>query len=131
MNQSSPTQAPTTGVLSIKQYVFVYLCLLSIALVPLFLTDVAPLVDFPNHLARSHILSHHSESADLQRFYTVCWSPLPNLAMDLIVPTLSQFCSVKVAARVFLGLLHHESVEGMNVLFWLRLCRRAREAFLR
>jgi hypothetical protein len=78
--------------------------LLGIAvLVPLALTEVPPLVDYPNHLARMHILAELKSSPVLQRFYAAEWRPIPNLAMDAIVPLLAQIMPVALAEKLFVG----------------------------
>ena len=56
-----------------------------LAAVPLFSTVLPPLFDYPNHLARMHLLSEGGN-----QFYAVHWEPLPNLAQDLIVPPLAR-----------------------------------------
>jgi len=42
---------------------------------PIFSTVLPPLFDYPNHLARMHLLAEGGNA-----FYTVQWAPLPNLA---------------------------------------------------
>lgn len=72
---------------------------------PLLWVDLPPLVDYPNHLARMHILARWDESAWLQSYYAINWRPLPNLAMDLIVPQLVRFMPLAAAGKVFLLLV--------------------------
>lgn len=63
------------------------------------------LSDYPNHLARMHILLNAGKSADLNRFYEINWAAIPNLAMDLIVPVLSLIVGIEFAGKLFLGLI--------------------------
>ena len=65
--------------------------------VPLFSTVLPPLFDYPNHLARMHVLSEGGN-----QFYAVHWEPLPNLAQDLIVPPLAQLMPLDIASKLFL-----------------------------
>ncbi|MGA7260582.1 MAG: hypothetical protein WBX30_06775 [Stellaceae bacterium] len=65
--------------------------------VPLFSTVLPPLFDYPNHLARMHLLA-----AGGNQFYAVHWQPLPNLAQDLIVPPLARLMPLEVASKLFL-----------------------------
>jgi hypothetical protein len=65
--------------------------------VPLFSTVLPPLFDYPNHLARMHLLSEGGN-----QFYAVHWEPLPNLAQDLIVPLLAQLMPLELASKLFL-----------------------------
>ena len=68
-----------------------------LATVPLFSTVLPPLVDYPNHLARMHVLSEGGN-----QFYAVHWEPLPNLAQDLIVPPLARLMPLDLASKLFL-----------------------------
>ena len=68
-----------------------------LAAVPLFSTVLPPLFDYPNHLARMHVLSEGGN-----QFYAVHWEPLPNLAQDLIVPPLAQLMPRDIASKLFL-----------------------------
>jgi hypothetical protein len=65
--------------------------------VPLFSTVLPPLFDYPNHLARMHVLSEGGN-----QFYAVHWAPLPNLAQDLIVPPLARLMPLDIASKLFL-----------------------------
>jgi len=65
--------------------------------VPLFSTVLPPLFDYPNHLARMHVLA-----AGGSQFYAVHWQALPNLAQDLIVPPLARLMPLELASKLFL-----------------------------
>src|SRR5882672_2263352 len=71
--------------------------LLAIVGVPLFSTVLPPLVDYPNHLARLHLIAE-----DGNAFYAVRWAPLPDLAADLTVPMLARAMPLEVAGKLFL-----------------------------
>ncbi len=71
--------------------------LMILAAVPLFSTVLPPLFDYPNHLARMHVLSEGGN-----QFYAVHWEPLPNLAQDLIVPPLARLMPLDIASKLFL-----------------------------
>jgi len=75
----------------------VFLLLLIVAAAPVFSTVLPPLVDYPNHLARMHLLM-----AGGDRCYAVRWAALPNLAEDLIVPPLARVMPLALAAKLFL-----------------------------
>ncbi len=78
--------------------------LLGIALIPVVLVEIPPLVDYPNHMARMHILADAGRSSWLTQFYEIHWNILPNLAMDLVVPPLTRFMPIETAGKVFIGL---------------------------
>jgi len=81
---------------------FAVLGLISVS--PLFFTLLPPFNDYPNHLARMHILSGLAGSEDLRRFYSNVMLAQPNLAMDLIVPLLAKLMPLQIAGKVFIGL---------------------------
>lgn len=80
-----------------------YAMLAAIALYPIYFVAVPPLVDYPNHLARMHILARWEEIPALQQNYAVHWTLQPNMAMDLIVPQLARFMSIYTAGKVFIA----------------------------
>jgi hypothetical protein len=71
--------------------------LMTLVTVPLFSTVLPPLFDYPNHLARLHLLLEGGNA-----FYAVRWGPLPNLAQDLIVPPLTGVIPLDLASKLFL-----------------------------
>jgi hypothetical protein len=81
-----------------------YGIVLGLLAVPICSVVVPPLTDYPNHLARMHILSTYANSAALQANYVIAWKLAPYLAMDLIVPPLTRLMSIYDAGRVFLFL---------------------------
>jgi len=74
--------------------------LMILVTVPLFSTVLPPLFDYPNHLARMHVLTEGGNA-----FYAVQWGPLPNLAQDLIVPPLARLMPLEFASKLFLVMI--------------------------
>lgn len=93
-----------------------FVALLLIACVPLVLTPLPPLVDYPNHLARMHLLSVLSGSPTLRQYYALAWRPLPDLAMDVLVPPLLGAVSLSTAGKLFLVATYFSSTGGAAVL---------------
>jgi hypothetical protein len=85
--------------------------LLTLSVVPVFSTVLPPLVDYPNHLARMHLLAEGGNA-----FYIVRWAVLPNLAEDLIVPELSRVMPLELAAKLFLVMIFSLMAGGV---IWL------------
>ena len=71
--------------------------------VPLFVVDVPPLGDYPNHLARVFVLASLPHDDVLARFYAANWSVIPNLALDLIAPPLINVLPVHVVGRLLIA----------------------------
>ena len=84
--------------------VAVYAAVLVLLALPIFSVTVPPLDDYPNHLARMHILADYAHSPALQANYVVAWKLAPYLGMDLVIPQLMHFMSVYMAGKVFLFL---------------------------
>ena len=76
--------------------------LVAISLVPFFLVDVPPVLDYPNHLARIFVLAHPADPV-LSRFYAPHWHVLPNLGFDLLGVLALKFVPVHVGGRFLLA----------------------------
>jgi hypothetical protein len=87
--------------LSFGRFAGLFAALFAVAALPVICCDTLPLFDYPNHLARMHILASWSGSEPLQRYYEIVWRPLPNLAMDLVVPPLARVMPLAWAAKAF------------------------------
>jgi hypothetical protein len=85
---------------------------------PVWMVTTPPLADYPNHLARMHILANGVQSELLGRFYTVSWSVIPNIAMDVIVPALDKFMPLEIAGKVFVTLILALLVSGSLALHY-------------
>ena len=87
--------------LGLPRFALLFAALFAVAALPVLVCDTLPLFDYPNHLARMHVLVDLSRSEDLQRFYAIDWRPVPNLAMDAIVPALAGIMPLTWAGKVF------------------------------
>jgi hypothetical protein len=95
--------------------VVVFALLAAASLLPVLLTPIPAMVDYPNHLARMYILSQNG-TPDANPYYEVAWALYPNLAMDLLVPQMARLISVENATRLFLLLSQLLIVGGALVL---------------
>jgi len=97
------------GRLSAAWFWLAFIGLYLIAALPIVAVELPPIVDYPNHLARMHVLLEQPRSETLRQFYEIHWRPLPNLAMDLTVPALAAIMPLEWAGKIFvlafLGLL--------------------------
>jgi len=93
-------------------------CVLSCiaALVPIWSVVHLPLIDYPAHLARMHILANLAQSPALQNIYEIHWGLLPNLAMDIVVPPLSKIIPLIDAGRVYVSAIVVMWITGPLVL---------------
>ena len=73
--------------------------------IPLMVAEVPPLLDYPNHLARTYLLAFGQDDPVLSRLYTQHWEIIPNLAIDVVLTGLMRVLPVYVAGRVMLGLI--------------------------
>ncbi len=78
--------------------------LCAVLLLPLTLTDVPPLLDYPNHLARATVLAFGADDPVIGKFYAAHWSIIPNLATDLVLPPLLHVLPVHLAGRIIVGI---------------------------
>lgn len=86
---------------------------------PVLLTPIPAMVDYPNHLARMYILSQNG-TPSANPHYEVVWAFYPNLGMDLLVPQMARLMSVENATRLFLLLSQVLIVGGALLLEWAR-----------
>ena len=93
-----------------------YIALLIIALIPIWSFKYPPLQDYPNHMARMFIISNIKDNLFLQEFYDVRFAVLPNLSMDIIVPTLSIFFPLEISGKLMLSLTFITLTSGSLLL---------------
>lgn len=91
----------------------VYGLMVLITIWPALSIDILPLLDYPNHLARMHILTHWQNDPVLQGTWQIEWRPVPNLAMDLLVPPMATVFGVELASRLFFILAQLMPVAGV------------------
>jgi hypothetical protein len=75
----------------------------AVLMVPLFLVDVPPLLDYPNHLARMDVLAFGAQDPILSHMYQQHWAIIPNLAIDLVMPAMLHLMPVYTAGRIVLA----------------------------
>jgi hypothetical protein len=93
----------------------VFALLAAASFLPVLLTPIPAMVDYPNHLARMYILSQNG-APDANPYYEVAWALYPNLAMDLLIPQMARLISVENATRLFLLVSQLLIVGGALVL---------------
>ena len=74
---------------------------LMLAAIPILTQPLPPIEDYVNHLARMHVIASVGSDPDLARFYEIKWQIVPNLMMDLIVPTLAHLMGIYKAGQAF------------------------------
>jgi hypothetical protein len=84
----------------VRRTAVIFGALLALCCVPLFSTVLPPLVDYPNHLARMHLLAEGGN-----QYYAVHWRPLPNLAADAVIPLLARVMPLMLAGKIFLVMI--------------------------
>ena len=97
-------EAPGASPAELKTYYAMLLLVFFVLLVPIWIVKYPGMVDYPNHLARCYILAHYYDNPLFQQRYVLDHSPLPNLAIDLIVTPLLRILPLIVAGKVFLSL---------------------------
>ena len=75
---------------------------LAFSSLPVLWTEVLPLLDYPNHLARLYLLSDERAAEQLRQYYVIDWQVVPNLAMDLLIPPLARLMPLSAAMKLFI-----------------------------
>ena len=78
-----------------------FILLLAITSIPIVLHPWPPMSDYINHLARMQVIANINSDPDLARFYEIDWQVIPNLMMDLIVPSLVRVVNVYLAGQIY------------------------------
>src|SRR5260370_42202710 len=99
---ASPLKPAATRRLRLAVLTLAGLLLGALAAYPIVSTQYMPLLDYPNHMARMHVLLEAGRSSLLDQFYLIRWRPLPDLAVDLVVPLLAQIMPPDWAGRAFI-----------------------------
>jgi len=100
-----------------KFYYWLLLSLVSLILcLPIFCITYAPLVDYPNHLARSFIFYNYDSIPAYQSTYVKLIEPIPDLALEFILSSLLPFVSLLTASKIFLLLVVLIFVTGCHRL---------------
>lgn len=89
------------------------LAVVAVASWPVVVTEILPLLDYPNHLARMHILLDYDRSAALRTYYEIRWAALPNLAMEMVVLPLAAVLPLATAGKTFVILALALQVAGV------------------
>ncbi len=94
---------------------------------PLLITDLPPVGDYPNHLARFFILAHAQSDPVLGRIWQADWHVIPDLGLDLVMPPLmlvfGTYCVGKLALAVallapMLGAVAYSRAAFGERLYW-------------
>jgi hypothetical protein len=93
-----------------------FVFLLAVVLTPVWTTDVLPLQDYPNHIARLHILTRLDHEPALQEYYRANWRLFPNLGFDLLAFYPTRVLGADVAGRLFITLTFVLLVSGTAAL---------------
>lgn len=91
-----------TEVTTLPPVIALAFCFLALACVPLTLSWLPALADYPNHLARVFVLLNVHHSAALATYYEPFLQGQPNLAFDAGVAALAQVMSIWLAGKVFI-----------------------------
>jgi hypothetical protein len=90
-----------SGDFTLGKVAALFILLLAITSIPVVLHPWPPMSDYINHLARMQVIATIDTDPDLARFYEIDWQVIPNLMMDLIVPSLMRVMNVYLAGQVY------------------------------
>lgn len=88
-----------------RMYYLILGFLLLLQLCPIWFSPYPAMSDYPNHLARVHILYYYGSNEAYQELYELEPGVIPNLAMDLMVPALMNIVSIEDSSKIFLSLI--------------------------
>lgn len=101
------------------QLAAVHILLIGAVLSPMLWAEYPPLVDYPNHLARIHVLANLDHDPHLQRYYSANWSLLPNIAMDALLVPLARIVPIYLLGKLFVVAVLLLFIAGTYALRWV------------
>jgi len=110
-----PPRRRTAG-FSGPQIAVLFVALVMLISVPILTHPLPPLSDYVNHLARMQVIATLAKNPYLAKFYQIDWQVIPNLTMDLIVPTLARFISVYLAGQLYVVTMFALIISGTLAL---------------
>jgi hypothetical protein len=90
-----------SGDFTLGKVAALFILLLAITSIPVVLHPWPPISDYINHLARMQVIATINSDPDLARFYEIDWQLIPNLMMDLIVPSLMRVVNIYLAGQIY------------------------------
>lgn len=90
--------------------------LLLFAAIPLMVSDHLPLHDYPNHLARLHMLMHWHDQPVYRLHYELGNFLIPNIAMDVVMLGLATVVPLELSGRIFIWLTLVLTLTGVVAL---------------
>ena len=94
---------------------FLALCVMSS--LPVLLTKMPAMVDYPNHLARFYIIGHDTNPL-LSKFYSVIWRLISDLAGDATVPIFNRIFNIYTAGKLFVLMMMISITSGTYALHY-------------
>jgi hypothetical protein len=108
-SRTSPFVRPETadrhqeGAVSRRIWLWAAAFLTTILTLPFFLTEIPPVVDYPNHLARGYLLAFGKSIPVLAGMFQPHWAIIPNLACDFILPPMLHLLPIYSAGKIVLA----------------------------
>jgi hypothetical protein len=88
----------------------------AIGCIPLLVADTPPLFDYPNHLARVHVIGRWAESEIFRAHFDVASFLIPNVLSDVVLLALLPLGDVRLAGRLLLLLTVALTLGGIYLL---------------
>ncbi|HVN94244.1 MAG TPA: hypothetical protein VMT38_11135 [Terracidiphilus sp.] len=81
-------------------WIGLFVLLASSLLIPFLVVNEPPLLDYPNHLARTFILAHLNDPTyHFSQYYSADWKPYPYILWDILMVALQRIIPVESAGK--------------------------------
>jgi hypothetical protein len=74
----------------------------SIVILPLTMVQIPALIDYPNYLARMHVLGSSADSPLINKYYEIKWRIIPYLSMDLTYEFMKNWIDLYVFGKIYI-----------------------------
>lgn len=106
--------ADAAGKVSLTHICFL-VCLILIA-IPVLMVDTPPIFDYPNHLARAHVIAEYGKSDIFPSHFEITSFIIPNVLADLVVLAFMKIVGVTAAGKGLLILTFTLTLSGACAL---------------
>lgn len=89
---------------------------LALAALPAALTAWPPLVDYPNHVSRAHVMATGVDHPDFRAWFEPAGLLIPNVLSDLVMAVAAPAVGAEAAGRALIVLIHAAALAGVWLL---------------
>lgn len=115
-NAAARNALDTAGTIAFWQRPLLWAALVLGSLIPFLVTTILPFNDLPNHVGRHYVFLNAATDPFLQQFYSVHWSIIGNLGIDLLVRAIGPWLGADLGTHVVVAAIPPLTILGIYSL---------------